>query len=58
MSDYSIPNISDFDLNITDYSAFLSKVPEILPAPVAFSYSDTQYEILKKYIQDYDSTLD
>ena len=58
MSDYSIPNISDFDLNITDYSAFLSKVPEILPAPVAFSYSDPQYEILKKYIQDYESTLE
>lgn len=58
MSDFSIPDYSNLDLSIPDYSAFLNNNVEILPAPIAFSYSDTQYEILKKYIQDFESTLD
>ncbi len=33
-------------------------VPEINPAPIAYSYSDTQFEILSKYIKDFEQTLD
>jgi hypothetical protein len=30
----------------------------IFETPVSLSYSDTQFEILKKYIQDFEKTLD
>ena len=33
-------------------------IPEIGPLPIAYSYSDTQFEILKKYIRDFEETLD
>ena len=33
-------------------------IPDISPLPIAYSYSDTQFEILKKYIEEYQSTLD
>lgn len=58
MSDFNIPDFSNLNLNIPDYSDFLSNKLEVLPTPVAYSYSDTQYEILKKYIQDFESKLD
>lgn len=28
------------------------------PLPIAYSYSDTQFEILKRYIEDFQSSLD
>lgn len=31
---------------------------EIPYSPIAHSYSDTQFEILKKYIEDFENTLD
>ncbi len=33
-------------------------IPDIEPLPIAYSYSDTQFEVLKKYIKDFESTLD
>lgn len=33
-------------------------LPEMHPLPVAYSYSDTQFEILQKYIEEYQSALD
>ena len=33
-------------------------LPEMHPLPVAYSYSDTQFEILQQYIEEYQSTLD
>lgn len=32
--------------------------PEIPTLPVAYSYSDTQFEILQEYIEEFQSTLD
>lgn len=40
----------NFDL--PDYSAFTR------PLPVAMSYSDTQFEIIKKYVLDFQANLD
>lgn len=34
------------------------EVESIGPLPIALSYSDTQFEILKRYIQDFEATLD
>ena len=34
------------------------RIPDIEPEPSVFSYSDTQYEILKRYIRDFESSLD
>ena len=39
--------------NIPDYYKI-----KPLPAPIAYSYSDTQFEIIKKYVEDFQSTLD
>lgn len=33
-------------------------LPEMHPLPVAYSYSDTQFEILQKYIEEFQSNLD
>lgn len=33
-------------------------IPEMRPLPVAYSYSDTQFEILQKYIEEFQSNLD
>ena len=33
-------------------------LPEFEPVPIAYSYSDTQFEILEKYIRDFERTLD
>lgn len=36
----------------------LPNIPDIKPAPIAYSYSDTQFEVLKKYISDFEQSLD
>lgn len=36
----------------------ISNMLEIGPLPIAYSYSDTQFEILSKYIKDFEKTLD
>lgn len=33
-------------------------IPDVEPLPIAYSYSDTQYEIIKKYIEKFQSELD
>lgn len=33
-------------------------LPDFEPLPIAYTYSDTQFEILAKYIRDFESTLD
>ena len=33
-------------------------MPEFKPAPIAYSYSDTQFEILQKYIAKFEQSLD
>ncbi len=33
-------------------------IPDIPPAPIAYSYSDTQFDILKKYIVNFENSLD
>ena len=33
-------------------------IPDIEPLPIAYSYSDTQFEVLEKYIRDFEETLD
>lgn len=33
-------------------------LPDIGHLPIAYSYSDTQFEILREYIEEYESTLD
>lgn len=33
-------------------------IPDIEPLPAAYSYSDTQFEILQKHIEEYQSALD
>ncbi len=32
--------------------------PEVEPMPIAYSYSDTQFEIIKHYIQEFEATVD
>lgn len=34
------------------------KIPDVEPIPIAYSYSDTQYEVIKKYIEKFQSELD
>ena len=40
------------------HSALNPAIIEPKPSPIAYSYSDTQFEILKKYIEEYQATLD
>lgn len=40
------------------FNSFPVDIPDIGPSPIAYSYSDTQFEILKKHIEEYQSTLD
>lgn len=32
--------------------------PDFEPAPIAYSYSDTQFEVIKKHIEEFQSNLD
>lgn len=34
------------------------ELPEITPLPIAYSYSDTQFEIIRKYMQEYEAKID
>lgn len=36
----------------------ISEIPDVKPLPIAYSYSDTQFEILKKHIENFERTLD
>lgn len=33
-------------------------IPDIPTPPIAYSYSDTQFEVLKRYIEDFENSLD
>lgn len=33
-------------------------IPDVEPLPLVYSYSDTQFEILSKYIKDFEKNLD
>lgn len=48
MLDFQIPNISAV-------SGGIAKMP---PPPIAYSFSDTQFDIIKKYILDFQASLD
>ena len=47
---------------LNDYSKLISalQTPDLdfEPLPIAYSYSDTQFEILQKYIEEYQASLD
>lgn len=56
---FMIPNISLPDIPkmpIPDIHP--PEFPDIEPLPIAYSYSDTQFEILQKYILEYSNSLD
>ena len=42
----------------TIYEAAMKRINDVEPIPLAYSYSDTQFEILCKYIKDFESGLD
>ena len=48
--------------NLTSLHSVIPKlnIPDVnlRPAPIAYSYSDTQFEILQKYIEEYQNSLD
>lgn len=41
-----------------DINSLVSYFPDLEPSQSLYSYSDIQFEILKKYIQDYEKSLD
>ena len=47
---------------LNDYSKLISALQppdfDFEPLPIAYSYSDTQFEILQKYIEEYQASLD
>lgn len=45
---FDLPNFKLSDISLPDFE----------PLPLAYSYSDTQFEILSKYIKDFEKTLD
>ena len=45
-------------MNFNGFELPKIKVPEIEPLPLAYSYSDTQFEILQKYITNFEKSLD
>lgn len=47
-----------FDLSESIAKMNTDFLDNIGPPPVAFSYSDTQFEILKRYIQAFEASLD
>lgn len=44
------------DINMPNFK--VPELPRIEPAPIAYSYSDTQFEILSEYIKDFERSLD
>lgn len=52
MSDFSLPSIPSFNIPIPEF-------PEInIDTPVQHMWADEQFEILKKYIQEFEHSLD
>lgn len=54
MQNFNLPNIEMPRIKLPDYS----KVFEEMDFPTQHMFSDTQFEIIKKYIQEFESTLD
>lgn len=50
MYDFTMPDLSAIDK--------LQSLTDIEPHPIAYSYSDTQFEILKRRIREYEASLD
>lgn len=46
--------------NLPDFSSYLRESENLLktPIPMQLTYSDTQYEIIKRYISDFQNNLD
>lgn len=42
----------------TIYETAMKQIDNIEPIPLTYSYSDTQFEILCKYIKEFESKLD
>lgn len=42
----------------TIYETAMKQINDIEPIPLTYSYSDTQFEILCKYIKEFESKLD
>lgn len=42
----------------TIYETAMKQIDDIEPIPLTYSYSDTQFEILCKYIKEFESKLD
>lgn len=40
------------------YLDLTPKIPDFQPAPIAYSYSDTQFEIIKDYVLEFQQSLD
>lgn len=50
---FDLPNFNMPTLNIPT-----PDIPDIEPLPLTYSYSDTQFEILSRYIRDFEQSLD
>lgn len=46
------------DLQIPNSAQIAAQIASIPPPPIAYSYSDTQFEVIKKYILDFQASLD
>lgn len=46
------------DLQLPDISAISDAIVKVPPPPMAYSFSDTQFEIIKKYVLDFQRQLD
>ena len=52
MSDFNLPSIPSFNIQVPD-------IPEInIDTPAQHMWADEQFEILKKYIQAFEKSLD
>lgn len=41
-----------------NFSGLPIPVPEVPVHPIAYSYSDTQFEVIKRYIEEFEDSLD
>lgn len=41
-----------------DFSSLVPHIPNVEPPPIAYSYSDTQFEIICRYVQAFQDSLD
>jgi hypothetical protein len=44
--------------NRIDLTMLDSELNDLEPIPIAYSFSDTQFEIVKKYVSDFEKSLD